>query len=85
LNRSKDIEFVNSYLTWRREKELYPPRWNPEDYVKELSEADARIRLELIADYLMSIDEPTDPTNEHLNAIHDMVFSNLDEVMDVSE
>lgn len=88
MSNDKEIEFVNSYLAWKREKEMYPPRWTPEEYVNEISQADARVRLELISDYILSLDGPAlnvAEANRRIDQIDDMVFLSLDQVMSDDE
>ena len=39
---AKELE---RYLEWKRDKELYPPRWSPEEYTEYLLDKDARGKL----------------------------------------
>jgi len=71
-----DAEEVNKYLAWKRDKELYPPRWQPEDYIQHLIAQDSIKRMTLIADYIaVEVDDPY----EALGTIHGLVFDPLEE------
>lgn len=50
--RRMDLELLNQYLDWKREKELYPPKWSPEEYAEHVLNMEARGNLNLIYDML---------------------------------
>lgn len=50
--RHMDLELLNQYLDWKREKELYPPKWSPEEYAEHVLNMEARGNLNLIYDML---------------------------------
>lgn len=47
-----DLELLNQYLDWKREKELYPPKWSPEEYAEHVLNMEARGNFNLIYDML---------------------------------
>ena len=47
-----DLELLNQYLDWKREKELYPSKWSPEEYAEHVLNMEARGNLNLIYDML---------------------------------
>jgi hypothetical protein len=49
----KMVQALEDYMAWKREKELYPPKWTPEDYAEHILNMEARatvIRLQNIFD-----------------------------------
>ncbi len=75
-----NIELINSYIDWRRDKEMYPTRLTPEDYFEEVLQKDAKIRLQLIAEYLESLQgDEAEVHNPVVSKIHDLVFANLED------
>jgi len=73
-----DVEEVNKYLAWKRDKELYPPRHSPEEYALHIISEDARKRLGLLYDYFLA-DRDEIPTEEQLNSIEDIIFKPLED------
>ena len=71
-----DAEEVNKYLIWKRDKDLYPPRWLPEDYIQYLIAEDSVKRMTLLADYLA---EEVDDPFIALSNIHALVFDPIEE------
>lgn len=47
-----DVDALNDYLMWKRDKELYPPQWTPEDYIQHVLNLDSRRKLNMIAEVL---------------------------------
>lgn len=47
-----DLQLLNQYLEWKRDKELYPPKWSPEEYAEHILSMDARGKINLIYDIL---------------------------------
>lgn len=77
----ESADLLNDFIAWKREKDLYPSRHTPEDYLEEMAQKDARIRMNKIADYLLSLDpaEYLDQSgHEALSRIHSYVFQSLD-------
>lgn len=33
-----DIELINGYVAWKRDKDLYPPKWTPEEYAEYIKQ-----------------------------------------------
>jgi len=44
---AKELE---QFMAWKREKELYPPKWTPNEYIQEMLNSNARIALNKIHD-----------------------------------
>ena len=40
-----NLDLLNDYIVWKRDRELYPSRYSPEDYLewRQMSEAYAKI------------------------------------------
>jgi hypothetical protein len=66
-----DIVEVEKYLDWKRDKELYPPRWTPEDYVEHVLNTEARQKLQKIYDIFDNEDPGFLASNT--NALVDMI------------
>ena len=66
-----NIEEVEKYLEWKRDKELYPPRWTPEDYVEHVLNTEAREKLQRIYD-IFNKEDPGFLT-ANTNALVDMI------------
>ncbi len=84
-NDNTSVQLLNDFMAWKREKELYPSRHTPEEYLEEMAEKDARVRMQKIADYLLSLDpsEYLDQSgHEALSKIHSYVFHTLDFIDD---
>lgn len=41
----KMVQALEDYLAWRRDKELYPPKWTPEEYAEHILNLEARATL----------------------------------------
>lgn len=70
----KLAEELEKFLEWKRDKELYPPRWTPEDYAEHLVNMDARIKLQRLYDLFNEQDpeflaENTNPLVETIEEI----------------
>jgi hypothetical protein len=72
---------IENYLSWKREKDMYPPTWTPEQWAEELLMSEARVRINLIADYLLGLDEPMDG----LVKIQEFVFDPIELLMQPQE
>lgn len=66
-----DVAEVEKYLEWKRDKELYPPRWTPEEYVEHILSQDARKKLQKIYDIFQNEDPGFLASNT--NALVDMI------------
>jgi hypothetical protein len=66
-----DVAEVEKYLEWKRDKELYPPRWTPEEYVEHILNQDARQKLQRIHDIFQNEDPGFLASNT--NALVDMI------------
>jgi hypothetical protein len=65
---AKELE---KYLEWRRDKELYPPKWSPEEYTEHLLNMDARGKL--IQIYNIYDNEDPDFLATNSNALTSMI------------
>ena len=74
-----NTNMIESYLVWKRDKELYPPQWTPEDWAKDVIMSEARVRIDLIKDLLENSDD-LDPL-EFANEVHKIVYEPLEELM----
>lgn len=74
-----NTNMIESYLIWKRDKELYPPQWTPEDWAKDVIMSEARVRIDLIKDLLENSDD-LDPV-EFANEVHKIVYEPLEELM----
>jgi hypothetical protein len=70
---------IENYLLWKRDKELYPPQWTPEDWAADVIMSEARVRIDLIKDLLENNPE-LDPV-EFANEVHKIVYDPLEEIM----
>jgi hypothetical protein len=70
---------IEDYLMWRRDKELYPPRYSAEEWVNELIMSEANVRINLIKDLLERND--LDPV-ELATAIHELVYDDIGDLYD---
>lgn len=68
-----DVEALNGYLQWKRDKELYPPTWSPEDYVQHILNVDARTKLDMLHEVL---ENGTEYSDKQLLVIIREVLSN---------
>lgn len=74
-----NTNMIEAYLVWKRDKELYPPQWTPEDWAKDVIMSEARVRIDLIKDLLENSDD-LDPV-EFANEVHKIVYDPLEELM----
>lgn len=72
---------IEAYLVWKRDKELYPPQWTPEDWAKDVIMSEARVRIDLIKDLLES-DPGLEPTEFAVHVCR-IVYDPLEELMNV--
>ena len=66
---AKELE---EFMAWKRDKELYPPRWTPNEYIQEMLNANAR----RIVNKIQDIFDNEDP---------DFLASNSNELTDMIE
>lgn len=77
-----DVKMIENYLMWKRDRELYPPQWTPEEWADELLKSEARVRINLIKDlYENSHNKELDPI-EFSNEVCKLVYDPLEELMD---
>jgi DNA-directed RNA polymerase subunit F len=50
--KTTNVEDINKYLTWVRDKQLYPPQNSPEEYAEWVEMSVARDRMKLIEEML---------------------------------
>lgn len=74
-----NTDMIQNYLLWKRDKELYPPQWTPEDWASDVIMSEARVRIDLIKDLLENSPE-LDPL-EFANEVHRIVYDPLQELM----
>lgn len=72
---SSTLEAINEYMVWRREREMYPPRYTPEEWLQEILNKEARTRLNLIAEYFENAEDPSEIS---VNRIQELVFDPLE-------
>lgn len=73
-----DAKMIQEYLLWRRDKELYPPQWSPEEWVNETIMSESHARMNLIKDFLEN--NAPDPI-EFANEVHKIVYDPLGELI----
>jgi hypothetical protein len=70
-----DSEAINQYLTWLRDKQLYPPQYSPEEYAEWIEMSEARVRMSLIRMVLQN----KDLTNQEIcDKINDIMEEELE-------
>jgi hypothetical protein len=74
-----NTDMIQNYLLWKRDKELYPPQWTPEDWAADVIMSEARVRIDLIKDLLENSPE-LDPL-DFANEVHRIVYDPLQELM----
>ena len=74
-----NTNMIESYLVWKRDKELYPPQWTAADWAHEVIMSEANARINLIKDLLENSDN-LDPV-EFANEVHKIVYEPLEELM----
>lgn len=67
-NLAKELE---EYVAWKREKELYPPKWTPNEYIQEMLNANARRVMNKLQDIFES--EDPDFLASNSNALTEMI------------
>jgi hypothetical protein len=70
---------IENYLLWKRDKELYPPQWTPEDWAADVIMSEARVRIDLIKDLLENSGD-VEPV-EFANEVHRIVYDPLEELI----
>jgi hypothetical protein len=70
---------IEDYLMWKRDKELYPPQWTPQEWARDVIMSEANVRINLIKD-LLEMDDGIHPV-ELANNIHRLVYDSLKELM----
>jgi hypothetical protein len=68
---------IENYLSWKREKDMYPPQWTPEQWAEELLMSEARVRINLIKDLL---ETDLDPVEFAVKA-QSIVYDQLEDLM----
>jgi hypothetical protein len=72
----KMIQALEDYMVWKREKELYPPKWTPEEYAEHILNMEARATLIRIHNIFDSEDPGFLASNS--NALTDMILEAID-------
>lgn len=70
---AKELE---QFMAWKREKELYPPKWTPNEYIQEMLNLNARRVLNKIHDIFEN--EDPDFLASNSNALTEMILEALD-------
>lgn len=65
---AKELE---EFMAWKRDKELYPPRWTPNEYIQEMLNANARRIVNKIQDIFDN--EDPDFLASNSNALTEMI------------
>ena len=55
-----NTRMIENYLSWKREKDMYPPQWTPEQWAEELIMSEARVRINLLKDLLETDLDPVE-------------------------
>lgn len=79
-----NTKMIEDYLMWKRGKDLYPPKFSPEEWAKELLMSEASARLNMLKDFLeqdLDIDEPIDS----INKIHSIAYEPLEDLFAIKE
>lgn len=74
-----ETKMIEDYLLWKRDKELYPPRWTPEEWARDVIMSEANVRLNLIKDMIEGRDEIG--LVEFSLQIKSMVYDPIEELM----
>lgn len=70
-------KMIHEYLMWKRDKDLYPPQWTPDEWAKDVLMSEGYARLNLIKDLLEHSDvDPIDFANE----VHKIVYDPIEEL-----
>ena len=69
---AKELE---EFMAWKRDKELYPPRWTPNEYIQEMLNANARRIVNKIQDIFDNEDPDflASNSNELTNMIEEII------------
>ena len=77
-----NTNMIEAYLIWKRDKELYPPQWTPEDWAKDVIMSEARVRIDLIKDlYEKCHDNDDIDPMWFANEVSKIVYEPLEELM----
>lgn len=74
-----NAKMVEDYLMWKRDKDLYPPKFSPDEWAKEILMSEASARLNMIKDLLES-DPGLEPTEFAVHVCR-IVYDPLEELM----
>ena len=55
-----NTKMIENYLSWKREKDMYPPQWTPEQWAEEVLMSEARVRINLLKDLLETELDPVE-------------------------
>lgn len=72
-----NTKMIENYLSWKREKDMYPPQWTPEQWAEELIMSEARVRINLLKDLL---ETDLDPVEFAVKA-QSIVYDPLEDLM----
>ncbi len=69
---AKELE---EFMAWKRDKELYPPTWTPNEYIQEMLNANARKIVNKIQDIFDNEDPDflASNSNELTNMIEEII------------
>jgi hypothetical protein len=68
---------IENYLSWKREKDMYPPQWTPEQWAEELLMSEARVRINILKDLLETDLDPI----EFAVKVQSIVYDPLEDLM----
>lgn len=71
---AKELE---QFMAWKRDKELYPPRWTPNEYIQEMLNANARRVMNKLHDIFEN--EDPDFLASNSNALTEMIEQALND------
>lgn len=71
---AKELE---QFIAWKRDKELYPPRWTPNEYIQEMLNANARRVINKLHDIFEN--EDPDFLASNSNALTEMIEQALND------
>lgn len=72
-----NTNMIEAYLLWKRDKELYPPSWSPEEWAADVIKGEARVRINLLKDLL---ETDLDPVEFAVKA-QSIVYDPLEDLM----
>lgn len=76
-----ETKMIEDYLLWKRDKELYPPQWTPLEWAQDVIMSEARVRIDLIKDFLESNFDAEEYPIEFQNTIHSLTYDPIEELM----